>query len=131
MSRENVEIVRRVYGQWSQGEFWDLGTLLAPHATLRSELPPGEILAQGPRSIGGFFLEFLRQRGYSRIEGDEFIDLGEDAVLVVRHADEAARGGAQTEQPLSIVWKLQAGVVTSMYAAIDRDRALEAAGLRE
>jgi ketosteroid isomerase-like protein len=58
--------------------------------------------------------------------------LNDDAVLVVgRQSGRGAHSGAQTEQPVSIVWTFGDGRVCSMHCAIDPDTALEAAGLRE
>jgi ketosteroid isomerase-like protein len=132
MSQANVEIVRQLYGQWSRGEFWGLAKLLAEDVTFWSELPPGEVLCHGPQEIDGFFREFLRQWRDYRIEGDDFIDLGGDAVLVVgRQTGAGAQSGAPTEQPLSIGWTLRDGLITSMFCAIERDRALKAAGYKD
>jgi len=132
MSQENVDLVRGVYDDWSRGDFWGLGGLLAPEATFWSELPPGEVLCHGPQEVAGFFREFLRQWRDYRIEGREFIDLNDESVLVVgSQFGEGTQSGAQTEQPLSIVWTFRSGSVIGMYCAIERDSALEAAGLSE
>src|SRR5215831_262390 len=125
VSKENVEIVRLLYDDWSRGRFWGLGSLLAQEVTFWSELPPGEVLCHGPQEVDGFFREFLRQWRDYRIEGEEFIDLNDDSVLVVgSQFGEGTQSGARTEQPLSIVWTLRGGSVTGMYCAIERDSAL-------
>jgi ketosteroid isomerase-like protein len=132
MSEENVETLRRLYNEWSRGEFWGLGGLLAPEATFWSELPPGKVLCHGSREVDRFFREFLRQWRDYRIEGDEFIELNDESVLVAgRQSGEGTHSGAPTEQPLSIVWTFRGGAVTAMYCAIERGTAVEAAGLRE
>jgi ketosteroid isomerase-like protein len=132
MSQENVETLRRLYNEWSRGAFWRLGGLLAPGATFWSELPPGQVLCHGRREIDSFFREFLRQWRDYRIEGDEFIELNDQSVLVVgRQSGQGTHSGATTEQPLLIVWTFRGGTVTGMYCAIERGTALEAAGLPE
>jgi ketosteroid isomerase-like protein len=139
MSQENVEAVRRGYdafnniasGDWDAYDRW-LEDFADPEVVL-IEAPQ----FTGPREYRGW--EGLRQwakTGWELFEEvsyqpEEFIDAG-DEVVVVAHVSGRGRGsGASVDMPLFQVFTLEHGKSLRIRAFFSKDEALEAAGLSE
>ena len=62
----------------------------------------------------------------------EFIDAGEDSVVVLNRIEGRGKGsGARVQADTATVWALEAGKVVGLALYLDIAKALEAAGLRE
>ena len=135
MSQENVEIVRRAFEAAGRPEP-DLQTL--------SELahPEHEMTTDYGALGGDSFLgvEGFRKRSPSSIptggsgieELDEFLAAGDDAVVVLGHlVAQGQSSGIPVEGNWAALVKLRGGRMVSTRFFLDREDALEAAGLRE
>ena len=130
MSRSNLEALRALYKEWAAGSFMGLAELVAPDVFFFSEVPEGQVECRGPQELGRFFVEFLRQWDAYRIEANDFVELGNDAVLVGgRQYGSVSSSGAATEAAIFILWTFRGEEVVSMHCSFDRSRALRAAGL--
>jgi ketosteroid isomerase-like protein len=67
-----------------------------------------------------------------RAEPIEFIDAGEDSVVVLNRIEGRGKGsGARVQADTATVWALEAGKVVGLALYWDIAKALEAAGLRD
>jgi ketosteroid isomerase-like protein len=134
MSQENVEIVREAFESFAGGDQEKTARLVDPeiefHGTVGG-LEEGRI-AHGLAQIAQVFeeedLEAWEER---RLEPEEFIDAG-DNVVVLLHEYRRGRGsGVELETDTAVVCAVRAGRVVRIQGYMDRDAALEAAGLSE
>jgi ketosteroid isomerase-like protein len=134
MSQENVEIVREAYESFLGEDREKTAQLVDPevefHGTVGG-LEEGRV-AHGLAQIAQVFeeedLEAWEER---RLEAEEFIDAG-DNVVVLLHEYRRGRGsGVELETDTAVVCAVREGRVVRIQGYMDRHAALEAAGLRE
>jgi ketosteroid isomerase-like protein len=143
MSEENVEIVRKLYEEIAPvlktlGE----GEIPAPN----SELVDEQIEWRGPREFPDLAEPFYGHEGVRRymeklseaiedyrMTPEEFIDAGDDQVLVFSREGGRGRGsGAEViTHPTAHLWTLRDGKAVRMQSYWERSDALEAVGLSE
>jgi ketosteroid isomerase-like protein len=133
MSQENVEIVRRIYGEWGRGNFREGVDLFDPHVLLvvRPEFGPASGVYRGPEQIAEYMRDFLSEWDGLVIVGEEFVDAGDSVVVRV---DQRATGqGSRTPVHAGYfqVWSFRGRKVIRIESFGERAEALEAAGLRE
>ena len=134
MSREYVEIVRRIYAEWEQGNFQAALPLFDPEITFETFMPDAteNVVVHGLDQIESFMRDWFGQWLSYRMTGDEFRPVGEDQVFVAgRQAGTGLHSGAEVESPGFTVWTFRRGKVVRLLAHYDRARALDAVGLRE
>jgi ketosteroid isomerase-like protein len=135
VSRErNVEIVRRIYAGWADGDMRAAVDLFDPEAVFESFMPDSSerVVCRSPEEIKGFMREWFATWSEYRILGDEFLEVGSDQVLVLgRQAGIGTQSGVAVEGPHHSVWTFENGRVVRLVVETDRQRALEAAGLSE
>ena len=128
MSRENVEVVRRVNAAI---EARDMEALVAEHhpdveiVVLRSEIEGPYLGHEGLRRMAADMFEADFQ-----MRVDEMRDLGDNRVLVLGHQHATVRG-ARWEHLLAEVVEIDAGKVARTRAFATVEQALESLGLRE
>ena len=144
MSQENVELVRRRYvalvegfdlGRFERGDFDALFVWLDPEIEWRGprEFPD---LAE-PRFGHEGVREYMTILGEAiedyRMVPEEFIDAGEDRVLVFSREGGRGRGsGAEViSQPTAHLWTIRNGKAVFLQSYWERADALEAVGLSE
>ncbi len=132
MSRENVRIVREAFEAFEGGDAEQTARLVDPevefHGTIGG-LQEGQV-AHGQAQIDETFeaqdLEAWEER---RLEAEEFIDAG-DNVVVLLHEYRRGRGsGIELETRTAVVVGVSGGRVVRLQGYMDRDAALKAAGL--
>jgi ketosteroid isomerase-like protein len=134
MSQENVEIVREAFEAFLRGDREKTAKLVDPevefHGTVGG-LDEGRI-AHGQSEIDQMFeAEDLEAWEERRLEAEEFIDAG-DNVVVLLHEYRRGRGsGVELETKTAAVAAVRGGRVVRIQGYMDRDAALEAVGLRE
>ena len=134
MSQENVEIVREAFEAFVGGDQEKTAQLVDPelefHGTVGG-LQEGQI-AHGQSEIDEKFeAEDLEAWEERRFEAEEFIDAG-DEVVVLMHEYRRGRGsGVELELKTAAVVAVSAGRVVRMQGYMDRGAALKAAGLQE
>jgi ketosteroid isomerase-like protein len=132
MSRENVELVRAAFEAFLAGDLDKTAQLVDPelefHGTVGG-LQEGQI-AHGQAQIDQMFeAEDLEAWAERRLEPEEFIDAG-DRVVVLLHEYRRGRGsGVELELETAVVGVVGGGRVLRIQGYMDRDAALEAAGL--
>jgi ketosteroid isomerase-like protein len=151
MSKENVEIVKRV-----QPERIDMVKLFRASNAPDSDVTPETARIDGtvfdddfevefiseiagalrPRSRGvqGFveaWLDWLEPWESYYVETEDFIDAGEEVICFVLVRAQSARDAVPIKHESAALWSLREGKIVGVRFYLERDKALEAAGLRE
>jgi uncharacterized protein len=134
MSRENVEIVRRMFEAFQRQEWGQAVELVDPDIELHGTaagLTEGSV-AHGLEGIRQVFEQDDAEAwDESRLEPEEFIDAG-DRVVVLLHEFRRGRGsGVEIESYTAALFEIRDGHVIRVQGYMDRQAALEAVGLRE
>ena len=133
MSRDYVEIVRRIFGEWGRGDFTAGRELYDPHVllVLRPEFPDARAYL-GPEEIREYMLrDFLADLDDAAIVGEEFIPAGDSVIVRVNQIATGPGSGARVGIRYYQVWTFRGASVIRIESIKERDEALEAAGLRE
>ena len=131
MSRENVELVRTVFGGWARGDFRAASDLFAADFEWKQSPDAVEPGSHRGASIGTALRQLFGVYENYRIEAEEYIDAG-DRIVVVGRARGTARGsGMELDQSVFFLWTARNGKLASIEAFRDRGEALETVGLRE
>ena len=134
MSEENVEIVREAFEAFLGGDQEKTARLVDPevefHGTVGG-LQEGQV-AHGQSQIEQEFEEVdLEAWEERRLEAEEFIDAGDDVVVLLHEYRRGRGSGVELEAKTAVVVTVSGGRVVRIQGYMDRDAALEAAGLRE
>jgi ketosteroid isomerase-like protein len=134
MSQENVKIVREAFESFLGGDQEKTAQLLDPevefHGTIGG-LQEGQI-AHGQSEIDQTFesedLEAWEER---RLEAEEFIDAGDDVVVLLHEYRRGRGSGVELESETAVVVAVRRGRVVRIQGYMDREAALKAVGLSE
>ena len=134
MSQENVEIVRRVIDVMeAEGFQASLPIFLEaahPDIELREDPAwPGSATYRGVEQVRQVFLDRMDTLDFDQ-ETEDLLSVDDKVVALVRWAARGKASGAQGEISMAMVWTIRDGAVTGLEFFLDRDRALEAVGLR-
>jgi len=134
MSEENVQIVREAFEAFLGGDQEKTARLVDPevefHGTVGG-LQEGQV-AHGQSRIEREFEEVdLEAWEERRLEAEEFIDAGDDVVVLLHEYRRGRGSGVELEAKTAVVVALSGGRVARIQGYMDREAALEAAGLRE
>src|SRR5687767_6796329 len=116
MSRENVEIVRRVYEAAARGDSRDVLALYDPTVEVDSRRVPltqmigGNILS-GHEALRVFFRERAEALDSAEDHCEELIDAGDDVVSVVTVRGRGRKSGIGVETRMAGVWTIRDGRV--------------------
>ena len=136
MSKENVEIVRRIYdaveaddpeavfSHYDPDVEWDT-------ARLASEGISATGLYRGHEGIRKFFRQWNEAWGESHFDLEELIDAGEEVVSVVTRRGRGRASGVEVQSPGAVVWRIREAKVVRVVLFPTREEALEAVGLSE
>jgi ketosteroid isomerase-like protein len=134
MSRENVEIIRRIYDAvaqrdgvtpfefYAQDIVWDL-------SRARTAFLYSRPVFHGHEGVRQCWRESLSAFGEVDLHVAELIDAGEQVVAVIREREVGRASGAPVTSAHAALWTLADGKVSRMQTFDDRQQALAAAGL--
>ena len=134
MSRENVEVVRRIYADWAQGRFASVD-LLDPEIEFVLADGPFSGSYKGLAAMAKANREWLQAWEEVRQVPDQLRELDGERVLSFHHY--RARGKksgldlGDMRGEAAAVFYVSDGRVTRIVHYFERDAALEAVGLRE
>jgi uncharacterized protein len=132
MSRENVDVIRRVLVAGSAGDFPELLALHDPDwLGVIPEEYPGAGTYRGLDGVRAFVEEWLEVWDEFRVEPEEFIDAGDTVVVVVRYWGRGRGSGVEVRDRWVYVYELRDARIVCWRLYTDRAEALEAVGLRE
>jgi ketosteroid isomerase-like protein len=130
MSRENVEVVRSIFVAWLRG---DMATdRLDPEiAMIESSTIPGATSAYGIDAVRRYMASFANYWDEIRFEPQEYIDAGEQVIVVARLVGRGKASGVDVDRVWAYVWTVRGGKALRMEGYANRAEALKAAGLAE
>ena len=138
MSQETVEIVRRISDSFEagveRGDFaaaWETGAVAE-----YCELIPAPELEQrsyeGREGFSEFMLGWPEDFESYSVHRERLIEAGEDRVVALfTQSGTGKASGAPVDQRYAVVYELENGQLVRLLVYLDRDAALEAAGLSE
>ena len=134
MSQENVAVVRELFESFQSGDQEWTARLLDSEVEFRGTvggLEEGRVAHGLSEILETFEEQDLEAWEERRLEPQGFIDAG-DEVVVLLHEYRRGRGsGVELELDTAIVLAVRDGRVVRIQGYMDRDAALEAAGLSE
>jgi ketosteroid isomerase-like protein len=133
MSRENVEIVRRVFEATARR---DRDAVLALYDSDvewdASRTQPGLAdVYRGHEGLSRFFREWREAWHSDEYEYDELIDAGDAVISIATQRGRGQVSGLKIARTLAGVWTIIDGKIVRVVWFPTREEALEAAGLRE
>ena len=128
MSQENVEIVQRAFASYMNG---DVATAVAHHADDVVFNPAEEPLMQGRDAVLAYIERWEEPWEDLETEAEEFIDAGNRVVVTIHYKGRGKGSGIEIDARSHQVHTMRDGKLVRMDEYLDRDKALEAAGLRE
>jgi uncharacterized protein len=133
MSQENVEIVRRAYERWNRRDF---GFVMDLAASEFEYVPGGGVVGlsgsfRGPEGFMRFLERFWEEFDEAHAEPQEFIETGNSVLAVITFRGRGRQSGVEVNMETFHLWTFRDGKVIRGQGFLDREAALEAAGLRE
>jgi uncharacterized protein len=134
MSKENVEIVRRVWEALERRDTEALFALYDPAIVWDQRAGPTELVGlyhchEGVRQV---FREWLESFDTYHAHADTYIDAGNDVVVVgYRVSGRGKASGAEVDMPRWNVYRIRKALVIRVEVFETKAEALEAAGLSE
>ncbi len=133
MSQANVQVVREAFEASTTQDWERVAQLTEPdvefHGTVGG-LEEGRIAHGITQIIEVFEAEDLEAWEERRFEPQEFIDAGDDVVVLMREYRRGKGSGVELENDTAVVFGVRNGRVARMQGYMDQSKALEAAGLR-
>jgi ketosteroid isomerase-like protein len=129
MSKENVELVRRMYRPGDPSRFFDLlDEEVEVDTSSFGGLPDHPGLVQGKRAVVKYFRSYWGAWDDYVLEPTEVIEVGENGVVAVHYERGRGRGsGVPFEQRWATAYTLRAAKIISFEAHPTLEGALEAA----
>ena len=134
MSQENAETVRRAYEAFSRAGLDGFLEYVHPDAEYDATAAIGPFAGMyyGRAAIQDFLADYFDSWEYARMEPEDFIETGEDHVVVPLRLHLRGKGsGIEVEARTINVWTLRDGKAVRLAVYNDKAEALEAAGLSE
>jgi len=128
MSAGDVETLRGLYEDWARGDY-TRGDVFAPDIALSVDEDFPDIMAE-PGYDG--FLSTMRMWLSSWetpfiVTPEEFVDLGDHVVVIVRWRGVSKAGGTVVERPGAHLWTFRDGRATALKLCRDRAKAFASA----
>jgi ketosteroid isomerase-like protein len=131
MSQENVEIVRRLYAELEQGNFW-LPEFFDSSIRIRwLDAVGAESETVGLQDMGSFMINWLGSFERVSLTAKRIIEAGDKVVVIATWWGRGKSSSADTKWDHAAVWTLRDGKAISVISYVDPDEALKAVGLQE
>ena len=133
MSRENVEIVRRVNAAFNSGDMERILALLHPEfeTAVGPELSPEPDAYRGHEGVRRYFDSFRDVMDQIRFDPAGFRAAGSSVVVALRLSAKGRFTGIAVEQNLGQVWTVRDGKALQVESFVAYQDALRAAGIDE
>ena len=129
MSQENVEIVRRVYDRWAEGDFEEGGVFDPLIIFVMGRGFPEAGTYVGTERVAEYMRGFLEPWERLTIRAEEIIQVGDSVVVAVRQEGVGRESGAATEFDYLSVWSFRGGKVIRFETFRESAEAFDAVGL--
>jgi uncharacterized protein len=133
MSQENVEIVRRAFEAFNQGDPDLAVAALAPDCEYipSGAVPDATETYRGPEGYKRFMRWLLDEFDDVQVDINEIIEAGDRVMISLTSRGRGRRSGVETNWAIWQVWTLRDGRVLRGEGFTSREDAVEAVGLRE
>jgi len=127
-----VEVVRRVFDAWAEGDFrtatgyFDANVVLVVGPGF---IDPDAVL--GLDAVRDYTIQFMRQWDHLTMSAEEVRPVGDTVLVRTRQVGSGKASGADSEMTYFWLFSLRAGKIIRLESVRDEASALEAAGLRE
>jgi ketosteroid isomerase-like protein len=132
MSRENVEVVRRIYANWAPGSSPAKSNLLHPDIEW---VNPSYALEPGTRAGIEAFASITERLDDTisdfRMDVERLVDAGDRVVVIATMRGQGSASGVKVERQHGAVWTIRNGKAVRFQWFNEPEEALEAVGLRE
>ena len=131
MSRENVEVVRRMLDAFQQGDAAAALACYDPNVEWDgTNLPDGRI-GRGHDAILDHLVRWADQWDEWTVDVERIIDAGNERVVVLIRERGRSRSGLEMDERHAELYTLREGMVIARRGFSDPSAALESVGLRE
>jgi ketosteroid isomerase-like protein len=132
MSRENLEAATALYELYEQGKVDEMVARMDPEVELDvSDRLPDEGVLRGREAYKSFLERSFDVWSEFRVELEELLDAGDAVVAFVRSTAIGQGSGIEVNERIAHVAWMRDGIPYRVKIFGNRERALEAAGLRE
>ncbi len=130
MSQENVEVVRRAFAEFEQGNFW-VPEVFDPSVRIEwlDPMPGGTTETVGLEQLAATLRNWLESWDRVTLAAERLIDAGEQVVVVAAWHGRGKASGVTTEWRFGQVWTMRDGRAIDLASYRDPAEALKAAGL--
>ena len=131
MSEENIELLRPVYEQWSQGNFRPHPDVYGPEMEWgwSDEFPDLGRPQKEPGEKSVRLQRWLSSWHDWKIEVEDYVASGDHVVVLCRYSGKGSESGVSVEAPGAHLWTIRDGRGVRLEVFSSRERALAAAGL--
>jgi uncharacterized protein len=133
MSQENVDSLRKVYAEWSKGNFRPVTDVYGPDTEWgwSEEFPGLEGVVREPAAKSERAVRWLSSWEEWRVEPEDFLASGNHVVVLCRYTGRGKGSGVDVDTHGAHLWTFREGKAIRFEVFSSRGRALEAAGLSE
>jgi ketosteroid isomerase-like protein len=131
MSQENVEIMRRAFDVWNEGDVDAIRRLYTEDVVVRTGITEFGRTFEGGDQIGRWVAEMQETWAEVRWEPERVFEADDVVVSFYRGIGVGRESGVEVVRQLTGVYRIRDGKIASDRIYLDRREALEAAGLRE
>ena len=134
MSQENVEVVRQAYEAFNRAGLDALLERFHPDIEydVTAGIGPYAGMYYGRAAVRSFLADYLDGWEYVRMEPEEFIEVGENHVVVLLRLHLRGKGsGVEVSAMTFNAWTMRDGKAVRMAVCNDKAEAIEAVGLSE
>jgi uncharacterized protein len=133
MSREDVEVVRRIYDAAARRDSEAVLERYDPAVELDARalglVAPNDGTYRGHKGLRALFGEWHEAWGEIEYSYDELIDAGDQVISVVERHARGRSSGIEVEREFALLWTVRGGKVVRVVWFLSREEALEAAGM--
>jgi ketosteroid isomerase-like protein len=131
MSQENAEVVRRSFAAWNEGDVDAIRRLYAEDAVIMTGVTEFGRTFEGDDPIGRWTAEIQETWAEFHWEIERIFEADDVVVSFYRAIGVGRESGAEVVRDLTGVYHVRDGLIASERIYLDREEALDAAGLRE
>ena len=133
MTQQNVELVRRAVEAFPRADMDEMLSYMDPELEWHSAIvgaAEGNV-HRGHEGFRRWYADSFESFEELRLEWSEFRDLGDRVLAFGRVRARGRESGVEIDSPMGWVATVRRGKVVKAEGFLSRDRALEAAGLKE
>jgi ketosteroid isomerase-like protein len=132
MSQENVEVVRRVFDAWAEGDFrtatdyFDANVVLVVGPGF-----PDSDAVLGPNAVRDYTIRFMQQWDHLTMSAEEIRPVGDTVLVRTRQVGSGKASGAHSEMTYFWLFSFRGDKIIRLESVRDEASALQAAGRSE